>query len=138
MPMKFVLYASIALSAAWLLVSAPVSAHHEITAKFDPNKATTLRGIVTKVDWANPHAHIFFNVQTGNRLANWAAELESTVDLSRAGWTRETLKPGDTISVQGPVARDGSRQIWGNNVTLADGNKRVFDMAAAKPRPMPA
>jgi hypothetical protein len=135
--MKFV-FGLLALSTALLLVIMPLSAHHEITAKFDPNKSTTLRGLVTKVDWANPHVHIFMNVTSGNRIDNWAVELESTVDLAKGNWTRETLKAGDSITVQGPVARDGTRQVWGNSVTLATGNRRVFDLTGVKPRAMPA
>jgi hypothetical protein len=132
----------ILIAAASLLIL-PLSAHHEITAKFDPSKTQTLRGIVTSVDWANPHAHIFMNVGTGNNLVNWAVELESVVDLQRAGYRRDTVKAGDSIVVQGILARDGSRQIWGNSVTLAAGNRRVFNVpedtapprAAAAPTP---
>jgi hypothetical protein len=118
----------VVLIAAASLLILPLSAHHEITAKFDPSKTQTLRGIVTNVDWANPHAHIFMNVGTGNNLVNWAVELESVVDLQRAGYRRDTVKPGDSIVVQGILARDGSRQIWGNSVTLATGNRRVFNV----------
>lgn len=133
----------VAIAAAGLLIL-PLSAHHEITAKFDPAKAQTLRGIVTNVDWANPHVHIFMNVGTGNNVANWAVELESVVDLQRAGYRRDTVKPGDAITVQGILARNGSRQIWGNSVVLTAGNKRVFNVpdepqtapkAAAAPTP---
>jgi hypothetical protein len=118
----------VVLIAAASLLILPLTAHHEITAKFDPSKTQTLRGIVTNVDWANPHAHIFMNVGTGNNLVNWAVELESVVDLQRAGYRRDTVKPGDSIVVQGMLARDGSRQIWGNSVTLATGNRRVFNV----------
>src|SRR4030095_3512623 len=122
------------------LLMLPLSAHHEITAKFDPAKTTRLQGIVTLVDWANPHVHIFMNVGTGNNIMNWAIELESVIDLQRAGYKRDTLKPGDSISVEGILARDGSRQVWGNTVTAA--GKRVFNVpedapsrAAAGPTP---
>lgn len=126
--MRHSVLSSVVMIAAASLLILPLSAHHEITAKFDPAKTQTLRGIVTSVDWANPHAHIFMNVGTGNNLANWAVELESVVDLQRAGYRRDTLKPGDSIVVQGILARDGSRQIWGNSVVLAAGNRRVFNV----------
>ena len=126
--MRHPVLSSVVLIAAASLLILPLSAHHEITAKFDPSKTQTLRGIVTNVDWANPHAHIFMNVGTGNNLVNWAVELESVVDLQRAGYRRDTVKPGDSIVVQGSLARDGSRQIWGNSVTLATGNRRVFNV----------
>lgn len=112
------------------LAIAPMLAHHEITAKFDPGKTVNLRGIVTKVDWADPHVHIFINVQQGNALNNWAIELESPIDLQKAGYTRDTLKVGDSITVQGISARDGSRQAWGNSVVLASSNKKVLDVPA--------
>jgi hypothetical protein len=66
------------------------------------------------------------NVGTGNNLANWAVELESVIDLQRANYRRDTLKPGDTITVEGIQARDGSRQVWGNRVTF--NGKQIFNV----------
>jgi hypothetical protein len=132
--MKYGVYGLLAVGFSAFLAARPSIAHHEILAKFDDKKTQTLRGTVTKVDWANPHVHIFMNVQTGNALANWAVELEITVDLGKAGWNRETVKPGDALTVQGPTARNGSRQIWGNSVVMSASNKRVFD-GAVPPRP---
>src|SRR5262245_22878885 len=96
----------------------PVLAHHEIAAKFDLNKTRTLNGVVTRVDWANPHVHWLVNVREGSQLVNWAVELESQMELERSGWKRDSLKPGDAVTVQGPVARDASRQLWGNSIVL--------------------
>src|SRR5215510_7563624 len=132
--MKFRLYGILAVGVGAFFAARPLVAHHEILAKFDDKKPMTLRGTVTKLDWANPHVHIFLNVQSGNSQANWAVELESPVDLGRAGWTRDTVKPGDALTVQGIAARNGSRQVWGNSVVLAAGNKRVFD-GASSPKP---
>src|ERR1044071_1471338 len=118
-----------------LLLSAimPLSAHHAIAAKFDPAKTTRLRGTVTKVDWLNPHVHIFIDVKDAKGVAtNWAIELESVVNLDRNGWSAATIKPGDTITADGPVARDGTHQIWGNAVSLTSG-KRVFPIADQAP-----
>src|SRR5262245_25647350 len=119
---------------AAFLTARPLIAHHEILAKFDDKKATTLRGTVTKLDWANPHVHIFMNVQNGNSIANWAVELESPVDLGRAGWARDAVKPGDGLTVQGITARNGSRQVWANSVVMTAGNKKLFDTALT-PKP---
>jgi hypothetical protein len=69
------------------------------------------------------------NVVEAGRARNWAVELESVVDLERSGWARGTVKPGDTLTVQGAVARDGSLQIWGNTLTLA--GRRVLNMSDA-------
>jgi hypothetical protein len=119
-------------------------AHHEVTAKFDESKPLTLDGIVTLVDWRNPHAHVFFNVGGSNgEVVNWAAELDSPVQLEGSGWDRDTLQPGDSISVRGIAARDGSRQVWGESVVqTATGRKVLFAAAAAPvapkaPRPVP-
>src|SRR5688572_19784837 len=116
------------------LVSMPavtsLVAHHAIPAKFDPARATTLTGRVTKVDWSNPHVHVLMNVPGGGRTVNWAVELESALDLERSGWNSDSLQPGDTVTVQGILARDGSSQVWGNSVVLTGTKKRVLAMSA--------
>src|SRR3954464_896661 len=101
-----------------LLAAMPLLAHHNISGKFDPAKTRTLNGVVTRLDWANPHVHILMDVIEGNTVRNWAVELESTLDLERSGWNLKTVKPGDALTVQGMVARDGSPQIWGDSVVL--------------------
>ena len=120
--------------AALCLLSVPVRAHHAIAAKFDPAKTITLNGTVVEIDWANPHAHLFINVSTGSTIVNWAVELESPVDLQRAGWRPDTLKPGDSVTVQGISARDGSKQAWANSVVVTATKKSVFTLASAPPR----
>jgi hypothetical protein len=102
-------------------------AHHAIAAKFDPSKSLTVTGIVTGIDWANPHAHVFVEVTEGRTVTTWAVELESVVDLQRSGWNRSTVKPGDQVTVQGITARDGSKQIWGNSVMAA--GRRIFTVS---------
>src|SRR5262245_44071344 len=107
---------TIGLAVAWVIT--PLLAHHAIPAKFDSAKTSTLNGFVTNVDWRNPHVHVLINVQEGQRTTSWAVELESPVDLERSGWNRNSLKPGDAVTVQGILARDGSKQVWGNSVVL--------------------
>jgi hypothetical protein len=114
-----------------VLAAIPLLAHHNITGKFDPAKTRTLTGVVTRLDWANPHVHILMDVAEGNAVTNWAVELESTLDLERSGWTFETLKPGDAVTVRGTLARDGSPQIWGDSVVLTASRKRVLDVSEA-------
>ena len=114
-----------------LLTATPLLAHHNITGKFDPGKTRTLKGLVTKLDWANPHVHILIDVIDGKTVTNWAVELESTLDLERSGWKLNTLKPGDDVTVQGMVARDGSPQIWGDSVVLGSTGKRVLNPSEA-------
>ena len=115
------------------LTVVPAAAHHAIAAKFDPNQTLTLNGTVVLIDWANPHVHFFIDVKGTNSITNWAIELESPIDLQKSGWNRNTLKIGDVITVQGISARDGSKQIWANSVTIANTNRRVFSLAAAQP-----
>src|SRR5437868_4233147 len=92
------------------LLIAPMVAQRPVSAKFDPGKRSTLKGIATRVDWANPHVHILMNVQEGTKLVSWAVEVESQLELERSAWKRDSVQPGDTLTVQGPVARDGSHQ----------------------------
>ncbi|HLQ77417.1 MAG TPA: DUF6152 family protein [Terriglobia bacterium] len=114
-----------------LLLIAPIVGQRSVAAKFDLTKRTTLKGIVTRVDWSNPHVHILMNVQDGAKPVSWAVELESVLELERSAWNRDSLKPGATITVQGPVARDDSHQIWGDSVVLASNGKRVLAMTPA-------
>jgi len=127
------------------LLAVPAMAHHSIAAKFDDKKPVTLRGLITKVDWLNPHVHLYINVQNANAPVSWAIELESPIDLGKSGWKSDSLKLGDEITVQGISARDNSHQVWANSVTLTRTGKKVLDVAtgtqtargnqAAKPAP---
>lgn len=137
-------FAAAALAAALFLGGTAARAHHEITAKFDPTKPVELSGVVTYVDWRNPHVHVFVNVKTGNKLDNWAIELESPTILEMDGWTSEILRPGDAIKVKGGRARDGSRQVWGgDDLRFANSGLAVFptvskpSTAAKASRPTP-
>jgi hypothetical protein len=111
-----------------------VWAHHAIEGKFDIKKTTELTGIVTNVDWRNPHAHIFMNVTTGGSTLNWAVELESPVELEMDGWKNTTVRPGDKIQVKGYPALDSSRQAWGVEVHLAGTGERIFMAKASASR----
>lgn len=124
---------ALAVMAAALLAIPPVSAHHVPEAKFDPDQPMTLQGSISKVDWLNPHVHLFVEVQNGNTTTSWAVELANTLDLRRSGWSSTTVKPGDIISVSGTVARNGSRQIWGDVVTLASSGQRIFAVTPEVP-----
>lgn len=124
---------ALGLAAGLCLASAPLTAHHVPEAKFDPDQRRTLQGSVSKVDWLNPHVHLFMEVQEGGSTMSWAVELESTIDLRRNGWTPDTVQPGDQLSVRGMVARDGSRQIWGETVLSSRLGERVFTVTPAQP-----
>jgi hypothetical protein len=133
-----------ATAVALALAATAALAHHEITAKFDDTKHATLTGVVTDVDWRNPHVHVFINAAgDAGAVANWAIELESTIALEKSGWRADTLKPGDRVTVVGLVARDGTRQIWGESVTQTATARKVLypvdtaPVAPATPRPAP-
>ena len=126
-----------------LLARVPLTAHHEILAKFDDSKRMMLSGVVTLVDWRNPHVHVFVNVRDArNNDVNWAIELESPIDLQRSGWNAESVKPGDAVRVEGMAARDGSRQVWSTSFVLSATGRQVLNVTprtppAASGRPTP-
>jgi len=108
-----------------------VSAQPAIIAKFDPASEMSLSGIVTYVDWKNPRAHVFVNVSDGSTVTNWAVELESPLILKGSGWNEVSVKPGDRVDVKGLRARNGSRQLWSETMTVA--GKPVFTLKDLKP-----
>src|SRR5678815_4366321 len=121
-----------------VLVVAPILGHQELKAKFDTTKTTTIKGIVTKFDWSNPQVHVFINVTDNSptKLSNWAVELESIVELQKGGYNKDSLKPGDSVSVTGNPARDGSRQLWSTSFTnVSGGNKKMFDVPTGIQQP---
>jgi len=118
---------------AVLLLGTVGSAHHPISAKFDDTKPQTLNGVVTLVDWRNPHVHIFMNVRSNNDADNWAIELASPIDLQASGWTHDSVKPGDALTVAGITARNGSRQLWANKITMTGTGKEVLNVTPVTP-----
>jgi hypothetical protein len=116
----------IACGAGLLMSALPVFAHHSFAAEYDASKPVDLKGVVTKVEWTNPHARFYVDVKDENgKVTNWNFELASPNVLTRNGWTRHSLKEGDMIEVQGAMAKDGSNLANARTVTLADG-KKVF------------
>ena len=110
--------------AALLAGGIPAHAHHAFSSEFDSSKPVTLEGVVTRIDWQNPHVHFFVDVQQPDgSVVNWDCETRSPNRLEREGWRRESLKPGDKVVVHGNTARDSSHSIDGRQVTLADGRK---------------
>src|SRR5436309_12389838 len=101
-----------------------VYAHHTFAAEYDGKKPTTLSGTVTKVEWTNLHVHFFMDIKDAAGAATpWEFTMGAVNGLFRRGWTKEMLKPGDTVTVDGYLARDGSRLAKARLVPLSDGRK---------------
>lgn len=113
---------------AGLLALGGVSAmaHHSFATQYDADAPVSLTGVVTSVEWLNPHARFYIDVEDeAGHVTNWNLELASPNVLSRNGWTRHSLQAGDRVTVEGSLARDGSKMANARTVTLADGT-RVF------------
>lgn len=109
----------------------PAAAHHTFIAQYDPAKPVSLTGVVTKVEWTNPHARFYLDVtDEEGGVTSWNLELASPNVLRRYGWTGKSIQPGDRITVDGTLARDGSKMANALSVTLADGRK-VFARESA-------
>jgi hypothetical protein len=110
------------------LSAVPLLAHHSFGAEYDADKPVTVTGVITKIDWTNPHSHLFMDVKNdqGN-VANWKFEGYPPVVLYRTGWRKDlTIKVGDTVTVFGWRARDGTNWAHSREITLPDGKKLFF------------
>jgi hypothetical protein len=102
----------------------PAIAHHAFSSEFDTSKPVTLEGVVTRIDWENPHVFFYVDVTDAEgAVVNWKCETRGPNGLARQGWTRDSLKTGDKVIIHGFLARDASHMVDGRKVTLADGRK---------------
>jgi hypothetical protein len=118
------------LFAGLIVCAIPILAHHSFEAEYDYKQPVTLKGTVTKVEWMNPHVYYYVDVKDEKgAVTNWAVEAGAPNGLYRQGWRKESLKAGDTVTVQGFRAKAGDHHINGRAVTLPDG-RRVFGGSA--------
>ena len=116
-----------------LIAALPALAHHSFGAEYDAKRPVTLHGVVTRVEWFNPHARFSIDVkdESGN-VTSWNLELASPNALRRLGWTKDFLQVGGEVTVVGVLAKDGSKLATARSVTLADGRKMVAGASASE------
>src|SRR5580658_3489018 len=131
------LIAALAIAAGSLCSSLPLMAHHSFAAEYDSKKTITIHGVVQKIAWMNPHAYVWVDVKDeSGKITTYAFESLSPNALMRGGWTRNSLKAGDEVTVDGYLAKDGQRlsdgSVHANSklITLSDGRK-VFAGSSA-------
>jgi hypothetical protein len=116
------------LGSAFVLFAAsmPMMAHHSFSAEYDAQKKVTLKGVVTKIDWMNPHVYFYIDVEgEAGKVTTWGFEMGPPQGLQRAGWTKNTMKVGDEVIVDGSLAKDGSNQGNARSVTMASTGKKL-------------
>ena len=126
------------LSVALLFSGASANAHHSFAAEYDSDKSVQMTGSVTKVEWTNPHVHFYVDVKNEQgEIVNWNIELGPPLILRHLGWRQDSLKVGDQVTIEGYVAKDGSRLANAQKVTLADGRSVFAGSSVEKPEKPP-
>ncbi len=102
----------------------PLFAHHSFAAEYDSKQPVTFKGVVTKLDWMNPHVYFYVDVKEADgSVTHWSCEAGNPNALARRGWRKNSLKAGDEVTVQGFRARDATYTMNARGITLADGTK---------------
>jgi hypothetical protein len=114
-----------------VLAAFPAAGHHSFAAEYDSSAPITVKGTVTKVEWTNPHSYVYVDVRDVNgNVVNWAVEGYPPNTLRRTGFTRDLMKQGDIVTINGWKARDGANRMAARDVTFANGNKMYFGPTA--------
>ena len=117
---------SLAVIGVAMLTAVPVRAHHAFAAEFDSDRPVKMKGTVTKVEWTNPHSWVYLDVKTADgRVENWSFETAAPGALARRGFTKDYLKPGTEIVVEGFMSKGVPRRANGRDVFFPDG-RRLF------------
>jgi hypothetical protein len=107
-----------------LSIAGPAYAHHGFVSWFDMSRSVTVKGTVTSFDWTNPHSYIYFDVKDEKgAIQKWSAELGAVAMLARAGWRKDTVKPGDEITLIGNPAKDGKPTMHLDKIIFANGQE---------------
>lgn len=123
--MKARFFGVLALGLGLLLTSVPALAHHSFAAEYDSSQVLTLKGTISKVEWTNPHIYIYVDVKDADgKVSTWALEGYPPNTLKRTGFTKDTLKIGDEITITAYKAKDGTNTGAGREITFSDGTKK--------------
>ena len=124
---------SVLAFASALLSASPVAAHHGFSVEFDDSKPVTLTGVVTRMEFMNPHIYFYLDVKDANgKVVNWAFEGSPPNILYRQGWRKDTVKPGDVVTAKGFRARDGAHLVACSKITFQDGRELTLGAGNVK------
>jgi hypothetical protein len=125
------------VAAGLLSAAAAAAGHHSFSAQYDANKPITLRGVITRMLWSNPHGHLFIDVKMPDgRLVTWELETASPPSLYRRGWRKDDLPVGAEVVVRGFLARDGTANANATSITLTSTGKELFAGSAGTGAPV--